>query len=61
MKEYYGVITQAEEQVLFQTEYRADITTAHVVRYKGVNYEITRIDTFEGYKEDLVLYCKVKS
>jgi len=61
MKEYYGVITQVEEQVLFQISYRTDITTANVITYKGVDYEITRIDTFEGYKEDLVLYCKVKS
>lgn len=61
MKEYYGVITQVEEQVLFQISYRSDITTANVITYKGVDYEITRIDTFEGYKEDLVLYCKVKS
>jgi len=61
MKEYYGVITQVEEQVLFQISYRTDITTANVITYKGAQYEITRIDTFEGYKEDLVLYCKVKS
>ncbi len=27
----------------------------------GVNYEIKRIDMFEGYKEDLVFYCKVRS
>ena len=61
IKEYYGVITQVEEQVLFQISYRTDITTANVITYKGVDYEITRIDTFEGYKENLVLYCKVKS
>lgn len=40
MKEYYGVITQVEEQVLFQIGYRADITTANVITYKGVDYEI---------------------
>ena len=35
----------------------ADITTAHVIRYNGVLYDITRIDNFEGRKEDLKLYC----
>lgn len=43
--------------MLFTINYRTDITTAHVVRYKGVLYDITRVDTFEGYKEDLTLYC----
>ena len=57
MKELYSVTTQLDEEVLFTINYRADITTAHVVRYKGVLYDITRIDTFEGYKEDLTLYC----
>ena len=28
-------------------------TTAHVVRYNGVVYDITRINVFEGYKQDL--------
>lgn len=60
MKEYYGVITQVEEKVLFQIGYRMDITTANVITYKGIDYEITRIDTFGDCKEDLVLYCKVK-
>lgn len=30
---------------------------AHVIRYNGVLYDITRIDNFEGRKEDLKLYC----
>jgi len=33
------------------------IMTAHVIRYNGVLYDITRIDNFEGRKEDLKLYC----
>jgi len=31
--------------------------TAHVIRYNGVLYDITRIDNFEGRKEVLKLYC----
>ena len=49
---------QATEEVLFQVNYRPDITTAHIIRYNGVLYDITRVDVFEGYKEDLTLYCK---
>ncbi len=61
MKELYGTVTQVEEEALFIINYRTDITTNNTVRYRGVEYEITRIDTFEGYKQDLTLYCKRKS
>ena len=60
-KELYSVTTQVQEEVLFQINYRTDITTAHVIKYNGIQYEITRIDTFEGYKSDLTIYCKRKS
>ena len=40
--------------------WRADITTAHVIRYKGLLYDNTRVDVFEGYREDLTLYCKLR-
>ena len=58
--EIYRVTTQTEETVLFQIGYRADITTANTIVYKGKTYNITRIDVFEGYKSDLVLYCKTE-
>jgi len=57
-RELYGTVTQVEETVLFQITYRSDVTTANTVRYNGAEYEITRIDTFEGYKKDIILYCK---
>ncbi len=60
MKEFYGVTTQVQEEVLFQINYHTNITTANVIAFRGMNYEITRIDTFEGYKTDLKLYCKIK-
>lgn len=57
-KEVFAAATTSyKEEVLFTINHRMDITTAHVVRYKGVLYDITRVDTFEGYKEDLTLYC----
>ena len=58
---FAAATTNYKEEVLFQISYRADITTAHIIHFHGVQYEITRIDTFEGYKEDLTLYCKRKS
>ena len=57
-KEVFAAATiNYKEEVLFQINYRTDITTAHVIRYNGVLYDITRIDNFEGRKEDLKLYC----
>ena len=58
-KEIFAASAQmAVEEVLFTINYRTDITPTHVIRYNGVLYEITRVDTFEGYRGDLVLYCK---
>lgn len=37
---------------------RIDGTAAHIIRYKGVLYDITRIDVYKGYKTDMKLYCK---
>lgn len=53
-------IVNYKEEVLFQVNYRADLSTANVVRYNGMLYNITRIDIFEGYKEGLTLYCIAK-
>ena len=57
-KEVFAAATvNYKEEVLFQVNYRTDLTTANVIRYNGRLYNITRIDTFEGYKQDLTLYC----
>ena len=58
-KEIYAAATvQAVEEVLFVVNWRADITTRHVIRYNGALYDITRVDCFEGYKRDLGVYTK---
>lgn len=58
-KEVYAAMSvQATEEVQFVINWRDDITTRHIIRYKGVDYDITRVDTFEGYKQDLTLYAK---
>ncbi len=58
-KEVFAAATvNYKEEVLFQVNYRTDLTTANVIRYNGRLYNITRFDIFEGYKQDLTLYCK---
>lgn len=54
---FAAAATSYKEEVLFQVNYDPDITATHVIRYRGILYDITRVDTFEGYKSDLVLYC----
>ena len=58
-KEVYAAMSvQAVEEVQFVINWRDDITTRHIIRYNCVDYDITRVDTFEGYKQDLTLYAK---
>ena len=58
-REYHAANAEhMQEEVLFTINWRSDITTAHVIRYNGVLWNITRVDTFEGYKGDISLYCK---
>lgn len=54
------VTAQLVEEVLFQISYLADLTASHMIQFRGVQYDIVRMDTFEGYKADLKLYCKRK-
>ena len=61
-KEYYAAnAEQVQEEALFQINWRAGLSTAHVIRFKGALWDITRVDTFEGYKRDLTLYCRRKA
>ena len=58
-KEVYAAASiRAVEEVQFIINWRDDVTTRHIIRYKGFDYDITRVDTFEGYKQDLTLYAK---
>lgn len=56
-KSLLGTIENTAE-VLFVINWRNDIDETMKVEYKGIVYEITRIDDFEGYKNDLKVYCK---
>ena len=60
-KEYYAANAEnVQEEIMFQINYRNDLTTRHVIRYRGELWDITRIDDYEGRKEDLKVYCKRK-
>jgi len=60
-KEIYAAMTvQAVEEVQFVLNWRKDVTTRHVVRYKGVLYDIARVDDFQGYKGDLTVYARAR-
>lgn len=61
--EYYAAAsTQITEDMLFAVNWRSDLTTwntrSFFILYKSVWYDVQRIDTFEGYKEDLQIYGK---
>ncbi len=56
---YAAMAVQATAEVQFVINWRDDVTTAHIVRYKGILYDITRVDVFEGYKAAISLYCKL--
>jgi head-tail adaptor len=49
---------QMKEEVLFSINWLDDLKpTLNFIGYKGVIYNITRVDTFEGYKQDLRVYA----
>ena len=62
--EYYAAsAVQITEDMLFVVNWRADLTPDQTlslyILYKGLWYNVQRIDTFEGYKEDLQIYGKL--
>ncbi len=57
-KEYFAAMAvQNSEEMLFTVNWRPDINPQMYIEYKGVWYDIKRVDTFEGYKENLHLYA----
>ena len=59
--EYYAAsAVQITEDMLFVVNWRADLITDQTlslfILYNGLWYNVQRIDTFEGYKEDLQIY-----
>lgn len=51
----HAVQVDYEIDMIFTINYRTGITNDMLIRYKEEVYSITRIDYFEGYKEDIVI------
>jgi len=57
-REIYAALTvDTQEEVVFEINWRNDIDTTMKIQYKGNIYNITRIDDYEGYKNDLKIYA----
>ena len=46
-----------DEEMLFVLNWRPDLDPDCFIEYRNIFYNITRVDPFEGYKEDLKLYA----
>ena len=55
--------TTIKEECLFRINYTDAILSNYAsdywVYFNGMLYQVNRVDPFEGYKRDLVLYCKL--
>ena len=49
----------ASEEVVFTINYRTDLTNEMMIEYGSKFYEVIRVDDYEGYKDDLNIYCKL--
>jgi len=65
--EFYAAMAQhVKEEMLFVVNWRADLdlsaAQSYFIEYKGTWYDVQRVDTYEGYKEDIQLYaCSMKT
>lgn len=59
--EYYAAAsTQYKVEAIFKISWRDNIDTSMTILFRGDEYNITRIDDFEGYKQDLTIYAYMK-
>lgn len=61
-EQYYAAMAiNVKEEMLFVVNWRADLdlsaAATYFIVYKKSWYDIQRVDTFEGYKEDVQLYA----
>jgi len=54
---YASQALQRSEEMLFVVNWRGDVAADCFIGYRDVMYNVTRVDTFEGYKEDLKVYA----
>lgn len=56
--EYFAAAaTQYKVEAIFRITWRNDIDSSMYILFRGKKYAITRIDDFEGYKQDLTIYA----
>lgn len=61
-KEFYAAAaTTAKEEVVFIINHHSDIKVYDMVAFRGKYYRVTRIDEFEGYRDDMKLYASTYS
>ena len=61
-KEYFAAMAaQQSEECVFIINWTKDVDTRMGIGYKGKYYDITRVDDYEGYKNDIQLYAKYNS
>lgn len=59
-KEFYAAAqVNSKEEAVFEINWRNDIDTTMRISFRGKQYEITRIDDFEGYKKNLTIYAYI--
>jgi SPP1 family predicted phage head-tail adaptor len=59
--EYYAAAqVQQKVEMVFEINWRDDIEPSMYILYKGKEYNITRIDDYEGYKDTLRIYAYTK-
>lgn len=54
---YAAHIINTKVEVIFEIAWRNDVETNYKIKYKGKDYDITRIDDYEGRKQNLRIYA----
>ena len=53
---FYASGEYSSESMVFEIAWRDDVESlGHFVEYKGIFYDIKRVDTFEGYKGSITI------
>lgn len=58
-EEFFGAATtNYKVEAIFEISWRNDLHNSMTILFRGKEYSITRIDDFEGHKENLKIYAK---
>lgn len=52
--------TALKVDAIFEISWRNDLDTTMIIQFRGEEYDISRIDDYEGYKSDLRIYASIK-